>query len=137
MVETRESLAIVDDILATSGIDGIFIGPADLSIALSDGRRVDPLAQEVEHALDHAKATRPRGGQGRSPSMPAMRRGRRNSCKRGFDLVAVGSDTGMLRAGARQADQRGAHRIMKAPDPRGRNRRGSRRFNDGRRAGGP
>gem|GEM_PF-1016763 len=38
MVETRESLAIIDEILATSGIDGVFIGPADLSIALSDGR---------------------------------------------------------------------------------------------------
>jgi 4-hydroxy-2-oxoheptanedioate aldolase len=37
MVETREALAIIDDIMAVPGIDGIFIGPSDLSIALSQG----------------------------------------------------------------------------------------------------
>ena len=38
MIETREALAIIDDILAVPGIDGIFIGPSDLSIGLSGGR---------------------------------------------------------------------------------------------------
>ncbi len=102
MVETRESLAIVDDILATSGIDGIFIGPADLSIALSDGRRVDPLAQEVEHALDHAKARAREAGKKIAVYAGDAARAAQ-LVQRGFDLVAIGSDTGMLRAGARQA----------------------------------
>eukprot|EP01037_Dinobryon_pediforme_P013659 gene13659-13774_t len=37
MIETREALAALDDILGVAGIDGVFVGPADLSIALSYG----------------------------------------------------------------------------------------------------
>ena len=54
MVETREALAITDEILGTPGIDGIFIGPSDLSIALTNGATVDPLSAEVDKALNHA-----------------------------------------------------------------------------------
>ena len=32
MIETREAIAAVDDILAVPGIDGVFVGPSDLSI---------------------------------------------------------------------------------------------------------
>ena len=42
MVETLAALEIVDDILAVEGIDGIFVGPADFSIAWSKGEKVDP-----------------------------------------------------------------------------------------------
>src|SRR5262249_43848519 len=40
MIETRTALANIDAIAATPGIDGLFLGPSDLSIALSDGRMV-------------------------------------------------------------------------------------------------
>src|SRR5208283_3248719 len=42
MIETREALAALDDILGVHGIDGVFVGPADLSIALNSGARWDP-----------------------------------------------------------------------------------------------
>jgi 4-hydroxy-2-oxoheptanedioate aldolase len=42
MIETRAALDAIDDILAVDGVDGVFIGPSDLSIALNDGRRADP-----------------------------------------------------------------------------------------------
>jgi 4-hydroxy-2-oxoheptanedioate aldolase len=102
MVETREALAIVDDILAAPGIDGIFIGPSDLSIALSAGAVVDPLSAEVEHALDHALA-RARAA-GRLIAVYAHSGERAGAlARRGFDLIAVASDIAFLRAGAAQA----------------------------------
>lgn len=100
MVETRESLAIIDDILATSGIDGVFIGPADLSIALSDGRGVDAQSPEVEAALDHALA-RARDA-GKAAAVYAATPERAGALmQRGFDIVALGSDVNLLRAGAK------------------------------------
>ena len=39
MIETRTALANIDAIAATPGIDGLFLGPSDLSIALSEGVR--------------------------------------------------------------------------------------------------
>ncbi|MEI4487902.1 aldolase/citrate lyase family protein [Frigidibacter sp. MR17.14] len=41
MIETREALAALDDILAVPGIDGIFVGPMDLSVSLSAGATFD------------------------------------------------------------------------------------------------
>ena len=37
MVESAEALAQLDEIAATPGLDGLFVGPSDLSIALSRG----------------------------------------------------------------------------------------------------
>jgi 4-hydroxy-2-oxoheptanedioate aldolase len=99
MVETREALAIVDEILAVEGVDGIFIGPSDLSIALSRGASLDAASPAVEEALGHALA-RARAAGKRIGVYAATGERARALADRGFDLVAVGSDTGMLRAGA-------------------------------------
>ena len=102
MVETREALDILDEILAQPGIDGIFIGPADLSIALSGGGGVDPMGAEVDRALDHIlQRTR---AAGKLPAVFAHTGGRAAVLARmGFALVAVETDTLLLRAGARAA----------------------------------
>src|SRR5271157_2957445 len=42
MINSRAALDALDDILAVEGVDGVFIGPADLSIALSNGAKLDP-----------------------------------------------------------------------------------------------
>ena len=34
MIETREGLDNLDEIAATPGLDGLYIGPSDLSLAL-------------------------------------------------------------------------------------------------------
>ena len=99
MVETRESLGRVDDILAAPGLDGIFLGPSDLSLALSGGARINPLMAEVDHALDHAFA-RARAA-GKLIGVYAGTGERASQVvEKGFDLVAVASDTLMLRSGA-------------------------------------
>jgi len=102
MVETREALDIVDDILAVPTVDAIFIGPSDLSIALSGGTALDPGGAEVTAALEHALR---RAKAARKPICvyaPSPERGG-DMMRMGFDLVAIGSDSALLRAGAQAA----------------------------------
>jgi len=42
MIETRTAFEVLDDILAVEGLDGVFVGPSDLSVTLSDGSRIAP-----------------------------------------------------------------------------------------------
>lgn len=56
MIETREAVEAIDEILAVEGLDGVFIGPNDLSIALTDGARIDVLDPVVDTALDRIAA---------------------------------------------------------------------------------
>lgn len=56
MIETRAALAIVDDILAVPGIDGVFVGPSDFSIAWSNGARIDPALPDMMEAVSHIAA---------------------------------------------------------------------------------
>ncbi|MGO4526856.1 HpcH/HpaI aldolase/citrate lyase family protein [Microvirga sp. 2MCAF35] len=102
MVETREALAIIDDILAVPGIDGIFIGPSDLSIALSGGKSVNPAGAEVEKALEHALARVKAAGKVAAIYAVTGARAAELSAK-GFHMVSIGSDTSMLKAGAHAA----------------------------------
>ena len=44
MIETREALDVVDEIAAVAGLDGLFVGPSDLSIALSNGAELNRLS---------------------------------------------------------------------------------------------
>jgi 4-hydroxy-2-oxoheptanedioate aldolase len=44
MIETQEALDIVEDIAAVPGLDGLFVGPSDLSIALSKGAELNRLS---------------------------------------------------------------------------------------------
>src|SRR6202007_1811566 len=53
MIETRTALENSDAMIATPGVDGFFLGPSDLSIALSNGKTVDPLSKDVERELDN------------------------------------------------------------------------------------
>lgn len=109
MVETREALAIIDDILAVPGIDGVFIGPFDLSIGLSGGAVLDPRSAAVESALDHAVARARSAGKAAGVYAPTAERAG-EMLRRGFDLVALGSDASLLRSGAQ-----GALRMARAP----------------------
>src|SRR5690606_35421562 len=56
VIETREALAIVDDILAIEGIDGVFVGPADFSIAWTQGAAVNPSLEDMMEAIAHIGA---------------------------------------------------------------------------------
>ena len=99
MIETREALSLIDEILAVPGLDGIFLGPSDLSIALSSGASIDPFMAEVDHALDHAHA-RARAAEKFVGVYAATGERASQFLKKRFDFVAVASDTLLLRSGA-------------------------------------
>lgn len=52
MIETQAALDAVEEIAAVPGLDGLFVGPSDLSIALSKGVGIDKTAK---HTLDAMK----------------------------------------------------------------------------------
>lgn len=98
MIETREAVAAVDEILAVEGLDGVFIGPNDLSIALTDATRVDVRDALVDAALDTVIAAARRAGKiagifgGASAHARAFR-------AKGFDFVTLGYDSLYVAAG--------------------------------------
>ncbi|MGH6672657.1 MAG: HpcH/HpaI aldolase family protein, partial [Xanthobacteraceae bacterium] len=96
MIETRTALQNFDAIVATPGIDGFFLGPSDLSIALSNGTNVDPMSKEVDEHLDRMIA-----GAQRAKKIPGAycHSAERAAAlaKRGVKFLAVSSDLNMLR----------------------------------------
>jgi 4-hydroxy-2-oxoheptanedioate aldolase len=102
MIETGTALGNVEAILETPGIDGVFVGPSDLSIALSHGKNLDPLAKEVDHAIDRVAAAADNAG--RIPGAFCHTAERAVALgKRGVRFLAVMSDLTLLRTGAAAA----------------------------------
>jgi 4-hydroxy-2-oxoheptanedioate aldolase len=98
MIETPAALAAVDAIAATPGIDALFIGPYDLSTALSGGTAQDVQAPAVERAIDQICAAAKKAG--KIPGIYCRDAERALAmAKRGFRFITVGSDQGFLRDG--------------------------------------
>ncbi|SEI08451.1 4-hydroxy-2-oxoheptanedioate aldolase [Rhizobium tibeticum] len=102
MIETRAALDAADEIMRVDGIDGIFVGPSDLSIALSDGAKVAPDTAQVDGVLKHLIARcRAHGKFACVFGSNGERAG--ELLKMGFDFVIAGADTQQLRSGAASA----------------------------------
>jgi 4-hydroxy-2-oxoheptanedioate aldolase len=98
MVETRQALDNLDPILATPGIDAVFLGPSDLSLALSDGKTLDPHSSEVNAAVDRIAAAAKKAG--KIAGAYAANAERANELAvRGFRFLGIASDTAFVRAG--------------------------------------
>lgn len=56
MIETADGLANVEEICATPGLDGIYVGPSDLRLAIGGRTSTDPdVAEEFEQALTRVR----------------------------------------------------------------------------------
>lgn len=56
MIETPQGLANVREICATDGLDGVYVGPADLCLAVGGSHPGDPeVAEEFEAAVDQVQ----------------------------------------------------------------------------------
>ncbi|SDR61766.1 4-hydroxy-2-oxoheptanedioate aldolase [Rhizobiales bacterium GAS191] len=102
MIETREAIAAVDDILAVPGLDGVFVGPSDLSITLSNGASFNPASAEVDAAFKHVLARAKAAGKfcgafGISPAKAA------ELGKQGFQLITVSGDFAIIKDAAKNA----------------------------------
>ena len=100
MVETREALDALDEILSTPGIDGVFVGPSDLSIALNRGATVDPHGGDVDAQLTHVLARAKAHGKFASVFCFDGKRAR-EMAGRGYQLASVSTDQLLLRLAAR------------------------------------
>jgi 4-hydroxy-2-oxoheptanedioate aldolase len=101
MIETAKGLDNLDEILSVEGLDAIYIGPSDLSLALGCKPvfdDVDPKAAEaIEHILDRAKAHGVVAAIHNGTAEGAL-----NRIAKGFQFVTVSSDARLMAAGAQQ-----------------------------------
>ena len=101
MIETKEGLANLEAICRTPGLDGIYIGPADLSYAL--GLPPGPDKKDAIHmdACDRILKTAHAAGI-KACMHCASAAFAADSIKRGFDLVMLTSDLSSMIAGVRR-----------------------------------
>ncbi len=103
MIETKESLENLDEIMKTPGLDGIYIGPADLSLAIGqkpsfDKPEGDPVYDVIMEILEHAKKNKIIAGiQNGQPEYAEK------MIKKGFQLVTIGSDQRYMTAASKSA----------------------------------
>ncbi len=108
MIETAEGMDNLEAIAATPGLDGIYIGPADLTLGLTGGRLApgfDREEPEMIAAIKTILATCRKHG-----LRAALHCGTPDYAARaigwGFDLTTVGGDTRLLAAAAAASVQR-------------------------------
>jgi 4-hydroxy-2-oxoheptanedioate aldolase len=113
MIETKEALDNLDAIISTPGVDGVYIGPADLALALGMapiGDNPDPThAKTVSRILEVCKRHRVAAGI-HTGSVEYSRK----YLEEGFQFVTLGSDGGFL-ARAAAADLREIRNTAPAP----------------------
>lgn len=97
MIETGSGLTDVDSICSVEGLDGIFIGPNDLALALGKDPASDPTDPEVVEAIGHCLSTASRHGRHAGIFCPSGKVAARRVAE-GFDLVVPSSDANLLRA---------------------------------------
>ena len=102
MIETSEGLENLEEIAATPGLDGLYIGPSDLSIALGlqpGGVIADPardrpaLAEAIERVRDVCAANGLIAGMHCGSGLAAE-----HYAKQGFRLITVGVDSSLFKA---------------------------------------
>ncbi len=99
MVETVDALDAIDDILGARGVDGVFVGPSDLSIALNRGATVDPHGADVDAAMTKIVARAKAHGKFAAAFCFDGRRARELAA-RGYLLCSVSTDALLMRAAA-------------------------------------
>ena len=102
MIETKEALSNLDEIMETKNLDGIYIGPADLSLAIGeppsfDNPKGSKTHTEILNILKIAKKNKLFAGihNGTAEYAQLM-------INTGFDFVTVGSDQRFMSTGAKK-----------------------------------
>ena len=101
MIETAKALDNLEDILSVEGLDAIYIGPSDLSLALGCTPTFDDVDPKAAEAIDHILASAKAHGivAGIHNGTPEAARKR---IEKGFQFVTIGSDARLMAAGAQQ-----------------------------------
>ena len=97
MIETQEALDNLDAILAVPGIDGVFVGPTDISVSLSGGTLLESPA--VSPALDVVAARAKAAG--RFAGVFAISPAYASDCaRRGYSFIALMQDAMFMQQAA-------------------------------------
>ena len=101
MIETAESLKKLDEIMSTPGLDGIYIGPADLSLAIGEEPGFDKTENtkaysEILRILEYAKKNNIYAGIHNGTPEYALK-----MIDKGFNFVTISSDQRAMSTGAK------------------------------------
>jgi 4-hydroxy-2-oxoheptanedioate aldolase len=101
MIETAQALDNLDAILSVEGLDAIYIGPSDLSLALGCKPVFDDVEPKVAEAIKHigerAKAHGVKAGVHNGRADVALAR-----IAQGFRFVTISSDARLLASGSQE-----------------------------------
>ena len=91
MIETKQALENLKEILSVDGLDGLFIGPNDLGVDLGEGPLMDTDNVVLDGAVEHIVATAKKAGKfvGVFCGTPE---GARKRIKQGCNFVTLGND---------------------------------------------
>src|SRR5262249_16593258 len=102
VIETRQAVNSLEDILSVHGISGVYVGPSDLSLSLGKPPTLDPSDPEVLAAIDTiVKTTRKKGliaGVHTDGPATALRR-----FEAGFQMCTILNDVRLLAVAAANA----------------------------------
>jgi 4-hydroxy-2-oxoheptanedioate aldolase len=98
MIETAEALDAVDEIAATPGVDGLFVGPVDLGLSLGLPLDWTGSSPGVRDAIDRVVEAA-RGAGIFVATVSSSRDHADDLIGRGVSLVTLGADVGHLMAG--------------------------------------
>ncbi len=100
MIETREAVEALDDILATPGVDAIYVGPADLSISYGYGPGYSDEHDDYREALEHIASAC--ASHGVVPGIHCTAGLSANRRAKGFRMQTIGSDALAVGRGLRE-----------------------------------
>jgi 4-hydroxy-2-oxoheptanedioate aldolase len=100
MIETKEAVKNVEAIASTPGLDAFYVGPSDLSLSLFDKPGVDFNKPELLAALDTILAAAKKNKIACGIHVGSVSEGRA-MIARGFQLITVSSDGGILQNAAK------------------------------------
>lgn len=104
-IETAEGWANVEQICATPGLDGVYVGPADLSLALGFEGFADLGGRDMLDALDRVVAAASARDVVPGIHAPSIERAVQMA-RRGFRFVGAAGDAELLRGAAAESIER-------------------------------
>lgn len=102
MIETRGGVEAAERIAAVPGVDGLYVGPADLGLSLGTSHRQFPAVPELEHTLERIAAAASAAGK-----ITGIHAGNERFVARyielGFRLLTLGNEASLLAGGVERA----------------------------------
>jgi 4-hydroxy-2-oxoheptanedioate aldolase len=100
MIETKEAVENIDDIMSTPDLDAVYIGPTDLSLSLTGNpdSTSNAVPEAIRHVLERARHHGVRAGVHATASGEHAKQ----MCALGFDFVTVINDVRLISRYGRQ-----------------------------------